>query len=88
MKAPVETIVVAGKDAGLRLDRWFKLHFPTVGHSYLQKLLRTGQVRLDSKRVEAGGTLRFIRRLFQCGKSAAARPRRSGWSYLANGRDY
>ncbi len=54
MKAPVETIVVAGKDAGLRLDRWFKLHFPTVGHSYLQKLLRTGQVRLDSKRVEAG----------------------------------
>ncbi len=53
MKPPVETIVVAGKDAGLRLDRWFKLHFPTVGHSYLQKLLRTGQVRLDSKRVEA-----------------------------------
>jgi 23S rRNA pseudouridine955/2504/2580 synthase len=53
MKAPVETIVVAGKDAGLRLDRWFKLHFPTVGHSYLQKLLRTGQIRIDSKRVEA-----------------------------------
>lgn len=54
MKEPVETIVVAGKDAGLRLDRWFKLHFPAVGHSYLQKLLRTGQVRVDSKRVEAG----------------------------------
>ena len=54
MNAPVETIVVAAKDAGLRLDRWFKLHFPDVGHSYLQKLLRTGQVRLDSRRVEAG----------------------------------
>ncbi len=54
MKPPVETIVVSAKDAGLRLDRWFKLHFPDVGHSYLQKLLRTGQVRLDSKRVEAG----------------------------------
>jgi 23S rRNA pseudouridine955/2504/2580 synthase len=54
MKEPVETIVVAGKDAGLRLDRWFKLHFPSVGHSYLQKLLRTGQVRVDSKRIEAG----------------------------------
>lgn len=54
MKPPIETIVIAEKDAGLRLDRWFKLHFPTVGHSYLQKLLRTGQVRLDSKRVEAG----------------------------------
>lgn len=54
MSHPVETIVVADKDAGLRLDRWFKLHFPDVGHSYLQKLLRTGQIRLDAKRVEAG----------------------------------
>lgn len=54
MSRPVETIVVAEKDAGLRLDRWFKLHFPSVGHSYLQKLLRTGQIRLDSRRVEAG----------------------------------
>jgi 23S rRNA pseudouridine955/2504/2580 synthase len=54
MNAPVETIVVTQKDAGLRLDRWFKLYFPDVGHSYLQKLLRTGQVRLDAKRVEAG----------------------------------
>ncbi|MEZ5817428.1 MAG: RluA family pseudouridine synthase [Hyphomicrobiaceae bacterium] len=53
MKAPIETLVVAGKDAGLRLDRWFKLHFPSVGHSYLQKLLRTGQIRVDSRRVEA-----------------------------------
>jgi 23S rRNA pseudouridine955/2504/2580 synthase len=53
MNDRVETILVAEKDAGLRLDRWFKLHFPTVGHSYLQKLLRTGQVRLDSRRVEA-----------------------------------
>ena len=54
MSIPVETITVSQKDAGLRLDRWFKLHFPDVGHSYLQKLLRTGQIRLDSKRVEAG----------------------------------
>jgi 23S rRNA pseudouridine955/2504/2580 synthase len=57
MRRPVETIVVAQKDAGLRLDRWFKQHFPSVGHSYLQKLLRTGQVRLDSRRVEAGHRL-------------------------------
>ena len=54
MSPPVETIVVTARDAGLRLDRWFKLHFPGVGHSYLQKLLRTGQIRLDSRRVEAG----------------------------------
>lgn len=57
MSGPVETMVVAAKEGGLRLDRWFKLHFPTVGHSYLQKLLRTGQIRVDSKRVEANARI-------------------------------
>lgn len=50
---PVETIRVVDADAGLRLDRWFKMHFPDVGFGFLQKLLRSGQVRVDGKRVEA-----------------------------------
>lgn len=54
MSLRVETLIVAERDSGLRLDRWFKLQFPSVGHSYLQKLLRTGQIRLDNKKVEAG----------------------------------
>ncbi len=54
MSAPVETIEVKRDEAGMRLDRWFRAHFPEVGHAYLQKLLRTGQVRVDGKRVEAG----------------------------------
>lgn len=37
----------------MRVDRWFRAHFPEVGHGYLQKLLRSGQVRVDSKRVES-----------------------------------
>ena len=49
----VETIKVTGRDAGQRLDRWFRQHFPTVSQGFLQKLLRTGQVRVDSKRAEA-----------------------------------
>lgn len=49
----VETIRIAAGEAGMRLDRWMKAHFPEVGHVYLQKLLRTGQVRLNGKRVEA-----------------------------------
>ncbi len=53
-KSPrVETIHVKDSEAGMRLDRWFKSRFPDVGHTYLQKLLRTGQVRVNSKRVEA-----------------------------------
>jgi 23S rRNA pseudouridine955/2504/2580 synthase len=57
MSAPVETIEVKSSEAGVRLDRWFKLHFPDVGYAYLQKLLRTGQIRVDSRRVEANERL-------------------------------
>lgn len=53
MSDRVETIEVKASEADMRLDRWFRLHFPDVGYSYLQKLLRTGQVRVDSKRAEA-----------------------------------
>ena len=49
----VETIEVVEGDAGQRLDRWFRQHFPDVSQGYLQKLLRSGQVRVDGKRVEA-----------------------------------
>lgn len=50
----VQTIPVAPEDAEIRLDRWFKRHFPGLGHGKLEKLLRTGQVRLNGKRAEAG----------------------------------
>ena len=48
----VQTRAVTGDEAGLRLDRWFQRHFPDLSHGALQKLMRTGQVRLDGKRVE------------------------------------
>ncbi len=48
----VQTRAVTGDEAGLRLDRWFQRHFPALSHGALQKLLRTGQVRLNGKRVE------------------------------------
>jgi 23S rRNA pseudouridine955/2504/2580 synthase len=49
---PVQMRAVSGDEAGLRLDRWFQRHFPELSHGALQKLLRTGQVRLDGRRVE------------------------------------
>lgn len=48
----VQTRAVTTDEAGLRLDRWFLRHFPELSHGALQKLLRTGQVRIDGKRVE------------------------------------
>lgn len=53
----VETRNVAPDEADIRLDRWFKRHFPEVGHGHLQKLLRTGQVRVDGKRADASTRL-------------------------------
>ena len=48
---------VAPEDAGLRLDRWFRRHYPGVPHGRLEKLLRTGQVRIDGARARAGDRL-------------------------------
>src|SRR5262245_58762103 len=50
----VQTIAVGPEEADIRLDRWFKRHFPDLGHGRLEKLLRTGQVRVDGRRAQAG----------------------------------
>jgi 23S rRNA pseudouridine955/2504/2580 synthase len=44
-------------DDGVRLDRWFKRHYPNVTHVLLEKLLRKGEVRLDGKRAKAADRL-------------------------------
>lgn len=49
----VITRKVSEKDGIQRIDRWFKRYYPELGHIQLQKLLRSGQIRLDGKRVEA-----------------------------------
>lgn len=53
----VVTRTVAEDEAGIRVDRWFKRHYPDLGHGRLEKLLRTGQVRVDGGRVKAGDRL-------------------------------
>lgn len=51
--AGIEHIRVEADEAGMRLDRWFKIHFPGLGFGPLQKLLRSGQVRVDGGRVKS-----------------------------------
>ncbi|HWK66518.1 MAG TPA: RluA family pseudouridine synthase [Rhizobiaceae bacterium] len=51
--AGVEQITVEAGESGMRLDRWFKTHYPGLGFGHLQKLLRSGQVRVDGGRVKA-----------------------------------
>lgn len=49
----VTSIIVTAAEADLRLDRWFKRRFPTLTHGRLEKLLRTGQIRVDGGRAKA-----------------------------------
>ena len=53
----VQIIAVTPAEDGMRLDRWFKTHYPDLGHVRLQKLLRSGQVRLDGGRVKASSRI-------------------------------
>jgi 23S rRNA pseudouridine955/2504/2580 synthase len=48
---------VARDEDGMRLDRWFGTHFPQVSFGTLQKMIRTGQVRVDSGRVKTSTRL-------------------------------
>jgi 23S rRNA pseudouridine955/2504/2580 synthase len=51
--AGIEHRQVDNDEAGMRLDRWFKTHYPGLGFGQLQKLLRSGQVRVDGGRVKS-----------------------------------
>ena len=60
----VEQRVVGDDEGGMRLDRWFRVHFPGLANAHLNKLIRKGQVRVDgarakpNDRLETGQTIR------------------------------
>lgn len=53
----VEIRTVTADEADMRLDRWFKQNFPDLSFGHLQKLVRTGQVRVDGGRVKTSTRL-------------------------------
>ncbi|MBF0560904.1 MAG: RluA family pseudouridine synthase [Alphaproteobacteria bacterium] len=53
----VQIIKVTEEEGGTRLDRWFRRRFPRLGHGPLEKMVRTGQVRVDGGRVTSGQRL-------------------------------
>ncbi len=61
----VQNIAVTEDEAGMRIDRWFKAHFPNVTHGQLEKYLRKGEVRVaggrvkSNRRLEAGENIRI-----------------------------
>lgn len=54
---PQPTHTVTEDESDIRLDRWFRRHFPGLPQSAIQKLCRTGQVRVDGHRADAATRL-------------------------------
>ena len=48
-----ELRTITEEDDGIRLDRWFRRHYPALTHARLEKLLRKGEVRVDGKRAKS-----------------------------------
>ncbi|MBT7757997.1 MAG: hypothetical protein HN732_11765, partial [Rhodospirillaceae bacterium] len=53
----VQMVEVDMDEGEVRLDRWFRRHFPELSHGRLEKMLRKGQVRVDGAKVKAGHRL-------------------------------
>lgn len=49
----VETVTVADEDGVARLDRWLRRRYPHLTQGQVEKLIRTGQVRVDGARMKA-----------------------------------
>ena len=48
----VRTLTVGAAEEGVRLDRWFKRRWPHLNHVAINKLVRSGQVRVDGGRAK------------------------------------
>jgi 23S rRNA pseudouridine955/2504/2580 synthase len=49
----VQTLTVSVDDGEQRLDKWFKRRFPQLTQGAVEKMCRTGQVRVDGARAKA-----------------------------------
>lgn len=58
MSGEIKRHAVSADEDGMRLDRWFKQHYPQVTFAYLNKLTRTGQVRVGAGRVKTSTRLK------------------------------
>ena len=53
----IDQRLVAADEAEIRLDRWFRRHFPGVTQGTIERLCRTGQVRVNGRRAQGATRL-------------------------------
>jgi 23S rRNA pseudouridine955/2504/2580 synthase len=54
----VAMITVRDEDGEARIDRWFRRRFPDLSQGQIEKMLRTGQIRVDGARAKASDRVR------------------------------
>ncbi len=88
----VRNIVIEQGEGDQRLDRWLRNRFPELKQGKLQKLLRTGQIRLDgarckaADRIEEGQTVRIPPNIDEPPADSTERPQLGGMDVEAAGR--
>src|SRR5580698_8505054 len=50
-------LIVTDDEADIRLDRWVRRHFPGVPQSVIQRLCRTGKIRVEGQRADTATRL-------------------------------
>ena len=49
----VKLLTVSEDEGEQRLDKWMKRRFPQLSQGHIEKMCRTGQIRVDSGRAKA-----------------------------------
>ena len=52
MSIKVKPLIVSNEESGQRLDKWIKFRFSNISKIMVEKLCRTGQIRVNSARVK------------------------------------
>ena len=64
-KVTVQFQKVSASESDIRLDRWFKRHFPSISHGMIEKLLRKKNIRVNglkatsNQRLQTGDEIRI-----------------------------
>lgn len=52
LQTGVQTLTVTADEDGMRVDRFLAARFPQLSFSYIQRIVRKGELRVDGRRVE------------------------------------
>lgn len=57
LQSGIQTLTVAPDEADMRLDRFLTARFPQLAFTHIQRIVRTGQLRVDGKRMKPNDRL-------------------------------